>query len=132
MGGPSGQMSSKTVTVHFATSKGTAASPSDFTAMHGTLSFAPGQTVKNVVVPIVNDSAKEAAEHFSVNLTSPVNATVSDSLGVVTIGANDSGKVAQPRISAGADVTVGEGQGYVDVPVKLSHPGRSEVTVQYF
>src|SRR5262249_11170593 len=49
-----------------------------------------------------------------------------------TIGANDSGKVAQPRISAGADVTVGEGQGYDDVPIKLSHPGRSEVTVQYF
>ena len=39
--------------------------------------------------------------------------------------------VAQPRISVGPDVVVGEADGTVDVPVTLSAPGQSVVTVNY-
>src|SRR4051812_35952173 len=39
--------------------------------------------------------------------------------------------VAQPRISVGPDLVVGEGDGSVTVPVRLSAPGQSTVTVQY-
>src|SRR6476469_490910 len=89
LGGPTGVAAASTVAVHYATAGGTAVSGSDFTATTGTLSFAPGQTVKNVVVPIVNDTAAEVAERFSVTLSAPVNATIGDATGTVVIGAND-------------------------------------------
>src|SRR4051794_4033192 len=41
------------------------------------------------------------------------------------------GAVEAPRISAGADTIVGEGDGFVDVPVTLSEPGQTVVTVTY-
>ena len=66
----------------------------------GTLTFAPGETVKNVPVDITNDTAAEAAERFTVTLSNPTNATIADGTGTVIIGANDATAVAQPRISA--------------------------------
>jgi YD repeat-containing protein len=54
-------------TVDYATSNGTAAAPSDYQAVAGTLTFAPGQTTRSFVVPIVDDELSEEPE--SVNLT---------------------------------------------------------------
>ena len=52
--------SSLPVTVNFATLDGTAATGSDYLApLPGTLIFAPGETVKTVVVEIIGDSAIE-------------------------------------------------------------------------
>ena len=62
-------------------------------------------------------------------LSDPVHATVAAGTGVVVIGANDRVRVAQPRISVGPDVVVGEGSGFVDLPVTLSAPGKSVVSV---
>jgi chitinase len=39
--------------------------------------------------------------------------------------------VAEPRVSAAPDLVVGEGDGSVDLPVTLSAPGQSVVTVGY-
>ncbi len=103
----------------------------DYTATSGTLSFAPGETVKNVTIAITNDAIAEGAETFALTLSSPTNATLADAVGIVTIGANDATPVASPRISASADIVVGEGDGYVDVPVTLSAPGQTVVTVGY-
>ena len=59
LGGPAGQASNSTVTVHYATANGTATG-SDYTAAGDTLlSFAPGETAKTVVVPIADDGADE-------------------------------------------------------------------------
>ena len=44
-------------TVAYATSDGTATAGADYTAASGTLTFAPGQTVKTVVVAIADDWA---------------------------------------------------------------------------
>jgi hypothetical protein len=49
-------VSGKTVTVHYATSSGTADAGSDFTSASGTLTFSPGQTSKTFNVSIFNDS----------------------------------------------------------------------------
>ena len=129
LGGPAGASTGSTVSVHYATVGGTAVSGTDFTATSGTLSFAPGQTVKNIVVPIVNDTAAEVAERFTVVLSAPVNATVADGTGTVVVAANDAAVVAAPRISLGADAVVGEGDGYLDVPVTLSAPSATAVSV---
>ena len=103
----------------------------DFTATTGTLSFAPGQTVKNIVVPISNDTAAEVAERFTVTLSTPVNATIADGTGTVVIGANDAAAVVAPGISLGADTVAGEADGYLDVPITLSAPSSTAVSVVY-
>ena len=67
-----------TVTVNFATADGSAVAPGDYTAQSGALTFAPGETVKTVTVPIAADSAAEPTETFVVNLSGAVNAGIGD------------------------------------------------------
>jgi CSLREA domain-containing protein len=97
-------VSSRAVTVNFATAGGTAAAPADFAANSGTLTFAPGETSKTIIVAVAGDGLDEANETFNVNLTAPVNATIADGIGVGTITDDD----AAPTLSIN-DVTVTEG-----------------------
>jgi hypothetical protein len=77
--------SNEIVTVRHATADGTAAAPSDYTSTSGQLTFAPGQTSKTVDVPVQGDRSDEDDETFSVDLSSPTNATIGDGHGVGTI-----------------------------------------------
>jgi hypothetical protein len=77
--------STKTVTVNYATAPGTAVAPGDFTAESGTLTFLPGQTTKQVMIPIRDPLTGTVDEHFTVVLSSPVNATIAHSPGIGTI-----------------------------------------------
>ena len=70
------------VTVAYTTKPGTAVSPSDFTAVSGTLTFAAGQTSAQIVVPVRNDIAGSVEEQFTVELSSPTNAALNKRLGV--------------------------------------------------
>ena len=79
-----------TVTVHVATADGTAMAGSDYLANGGTVTFAPGETVQTVTVTVTGDTTPEATETFSVNLTSPSEATIQDAQGQGTI-TNDDG-----------------------------------------
>src|SRR2546428_13888128 len=79
-----------------------------------------------------SDGPRPPIERFALTLSSPTNATIADGTGIVVIGANnDLTPVAQPGISAPADVVAGEGDGYVDLVVSLSAPGLSPVSVNY-
>jgi chitinase len=131
LGGPAGQSSASTVTVDYATHNGTASASSDYTSQAGTLSFAPGQTVKTLVVPIADDGAAEPAETFTLDLANPVNAAIADGTGTVTIGAGDGAPSNLPAVSAPGDTVVAPGDGYVDLPVRLSAPGTQPVAVAY-
>ena len=131
LGGPTGQVSASTVTVDYATSNAGAIAGTDYTATSGTLTFAPGETVKNVVVPIIDNTTPKPTERFTLTLSNPTNATIANGTGVVVIGANDATAVATPAISAPADVIVGEGDGYLDLVVSLSAPGLNPVSVDY-
>ncbi len=62
MGGPAGQASTRTVTVQYSTQPETAVAPADYTTTAGTLTFAPGQTVKTIAIPITNDTLPEAPD----------------------------------------------------------------------
>src|SRR5262249_40619733 len=131
LGGPGGQVTSTPVSVNFATVNGTATSPGDYGAVTGTLNFAPGQTVKTVVVPIY-DTGPKPTRDFTVRLSNPTtNSTIADGTGTIVIGARTASPVASPTISAPPDIVVGEGDGYVDLPVRLSAPGLNPVTVNY-
>jgi len=74
-----------TVKVDFATANGSAKAGSDYVAKSGTLTFAPGTTQKNIVVDVIDDAVSEPNETFTVVLSNPVAANISDSLGKVTI-----------------------------------------------
>ncbi|MFB9414037.1 choice-of-anchor P family protein [Dactylosporangium matsuzakiense] len=77
------------VTVQYATANGTATAGSDYTASSGTVTFAPGQTSKPVVVPILQDTTDEPAETYTVALTNANGAAVTDGSGLGTIVDDD-------------------------------------------
>jgi hypothetical protein len=66
------------------------ASSSDFAALPTTaLTFAPGETSKNVDVHVTGDLTVEGDETFLFNLSSPTRATIADSQAVGTIDDDD-------------------------------------------
>jgi autotransporter-associated beta strand protein len=77
--------SAQSITATYATADGTAVAPGDYTALSGTVSFAPGETSKTVAIAVKSDSVSEPAETFSLNLSNPVNAPIADGTGVATI-----------------------------------------------
>ncbi len=132
LGGPGGQRSNSTVTVHYASADDSATAGSDYTATgDGILTFLPGESAKTIAVPIADDARKEPAERFSLALSGATNAGLGDATGVVTIGASDGTPVDRPAISAPTDQIVGEADGYVDLAVRLSAPGTNTVRVRY-
>jgi chitinase len=131
LGGPSGQTSNTKITVQYATSDGSAVAGTDYTASSGTLTFPAGETVQNIVVPILGSATSRPARSFAVTLSQPAHATIQQGTGTVTIGASGAKASTQPGISAGPDVVVGEGDGYVDLPISLAVPGTKAVTVSY-
>ncbi len=64
------------VSADWATSDGTAAAGSDYTAASGTLSFAPGETEKTVSVAVLDDAHDEGAETLTLTLSNPAPARV--------------------------------------------------------
>jgi large repetitive protein len=102
--------SGRSVTVHFATSDGTATFPGDYTATSGDLTIPPGTTTAAVTVPVVGDTTVEPNETFTVTLSSPINATLgSSSAATGTIVNND--PVGPQTLSINDLPTISEGTG---------------------
>ena len=121
----------QSTTVAFATQDGTALAGSDYTAVSGTLTFAPGETTKTITVPILNDAVYEGPETFTVNLSSPTNAVVSDASGLGTIKDDGTGSGGtdddRPSLAIN-DVVVNEGAGTATFTVTLTGEiGRAHV-----
>jgi hypothetical protein len=131
LGGPSGAASGSPVSVPYTTHNGSAVAGTDYTSTSGTLVFPAGETAENITVPILHRSGSAQARSFSVTLGTPTNATVADGTGVVTIEASGATPVTAPGILAPPDVAVGATDGYIDLPVTLTAPGTSAVTVAY-
>ena len=69
---------------------GRASERCDYVTSMGTVRFAPGETSKNINVPLIDDVWQEGAETFTVTLTSAAGATLSTpSSATVTIADND-------------------------------------------
>jgi len=70
---------------------GNASANCDYASASGTLNFAPGETSKSFVVPLVDDGWLEGNESFMLTLSSPTGATLgSPASATVTIVDNDS------------------------------------------
>ena len=96
LGGPNGANSASTVSVSYATANGSAVAGTDYTTTSGTLTFGPGQTAQNITIPIIDRTTAAASRSFSVTLSSPTNAVITDGTGVVTIGASGGTAVSSP------------------------------------
>ena len=111
------QASADTVTVDYATSDITAEAGDDYTETSGTLTFAPGETVKAIIVPILDDAIYETLERFNVTLSNPTGATLPTFPGAqINIAVDES-----PPTASMANVTVDEGAGTMTLTLNLSH-----------
>ncbi|MEM7351139.1 MAG: Calx-beta domain-containing protein, partial [Acidobacteriota bacterium] len=104
--------------VDFATADGTASAGSDYAALAlQTLSFTAGGSLSQMVtVQVTGDTTVEDDETFTVNLSSPVAATVSDGTGIGTIDNDDSTELS---ISSQDQA---EAAGAMTFTVSLSNP----------
>jgi hypothetical protein len=120
--------SADTVTVDYATADGTATQPSDYTAKSDTLTFAPGETTKEIDVEIIGDTTIEPDETFTVTLSSPNGATIGTATGTGTILNDDFPvlSIDSPSISEG-----NSGTKNLTFTVTLSPASTESVTVEY-
>jgi CSLREA domain-containing protein len=118
------------VTFTVATADNTATSPSDYAAVSPTpVTIPAGQTSATVTVQANGDTTFEPDETFFVNLSNPVNATISDGQGTGTITNDD----PVPSMSIG-DRTMAEGNSGTtafDFTVTLSNASSTPITVHY-
>ena len=94
--------SSEVVTVHYATSGHTAASPDDYVHAVGMVVFEPGATRKLVTVPLVGDALDEPDETLSLVLSSPSAAVLGRASGTGRI-INDDGTAIIPSLDFNQD-----------------------------
>ena len=122
------EQSGKEVKVSYATADDTASSGSDYTARSGTLTYAPGQDEKTISVSILEDSAYEYDEDFTVTLSRPSNATLGGTASSkVTIRDNDDPDVTVSYVSGNYQAT--EGGSSATVTVRLSARPERSVTI---
>lgn len=123
--------SSRTVKVFYATADGSATSGLDYKVIRSTsMTFAPGETSKKVGVQVKGDTATEADETFSVNLSQPTNATLGKAVGTGTIVNDD---ISSPVISVNSpSMTEGDtGTKTLTFTVRLSKSSASNITVNF-
>ncbi|MDP3859664.1 MAG: Calx-beta domain-containing protein [Stagnimonas sp.] len=121
--------SGQPITVNYGLS-GTATSGADYTvAPSAQLSFAPGETSKNVAVTVKTDSLDESNETVVLTLNTPVNANLGTAAAhTLTIQDADS----SPTVSfTQAAQTLAESGGNASITARLSAPSALEVTVPY-
>ena len=111
----------ETVRVSYATEDGTARAGSDYAAVSGTLTFAPGEAAKPVRVRLLEDSVHEGEERFRLALSSPANAALASGTAAGTIVDAD----AAPRgvLLSASPSSVAEGAGPTPVAVTATLDG---------
>ncbi|MGB3694942.1 MAG: Calx-beta domain-containing protein, partial [Spirulinaceae cyanobacterium] len=117
------------ITVSFFTYDNDATEGEDYQSVSGTLTFAPGDTTKSIVVPVIGDTLSEFDEIFRLNY-SVKNASASSFYAQGTI-LNDDG--SPPALSI-ADVSVTEGDANntdAVFDVTLSEAGTQPITVNF-
>ena len=93
------------------------------------LTFAPGETHKNITIAVNNDSANEPDENVRLALGTPTGATVGANATYVYTIKNDDA-VPQASFTTSAQ-SVSEGAGTATVTVQLSRPADQDVTISY-
>ena len=93
------------VSVDFSTANGTAIAGVNYVATAGRVTFGPGEILKTIVIPLLNDTVYGGDTRFSLVLSNPAGTTITggDSRTIAVIEDDPA-----PKLSA-SDVTVNEG-----------------------
>jgi len=121
--------SSGPVSVKYATSNGSATTPSDYQVGGGIINFAPGETSRTINVAVVGDSVTESVEGFLVNLFDAQGGSIAVGTGVGTIIDDDI-----PNGISINDILIIEpfsGSRTAQITLTLQNASTSPVTVQY-
>ncbi len=119
-------------TVDFNTADGTASNGEDYVHVSGTLHFAPGETTKSFIVPVLDDALDEDEESVTLRLSNPT--------GGITLGARNTASLdiadddEPPQFLPGNPVVVAEGNsGMVSAVfnIRLSAASGKVITVSY-
>jgi hypothetical protein len=118
--------SSQEVTVGYATSNGTATAGADYTQSSGNLTFPAGVMQQTVTVTVIGDDVDEGtSETFTVDLSGPINANITDAQGLGTITDDD----ATPTVTlTAAPASIAEGTASI-LTATLSGASSQLVTV---
>jgi hypothetical protein len=125
LSGPSGHE----IDVDYATSDGTAAAGSDYTARSGTLVFAAGEMANEVHVTVSGDFQDEGNETLTVTLSAPFNADLGTASATGTITNDDAG----PKLTV-TDAVATEGKTgttAMTFTVATTPISLSDITVDY-
>ena len=120
-------VSSEGVTAQYSTTDATATAGSDYSAVSGDrVAISAGDTEAFITVFVQDDMVNEGEETFTVTLTGPVNAELSDASATGTIEDDDD----VPRLSI-ADTSAAESAGEMTFRVYLDGVSSEGVTAQY-
>lgn len=122
--------SNLTVSAQWTTLDNTATSPSDFTSASGTVTFLPGDTDEVVSITVNGDDVFEGDELLVVQFHTPTNTNIGGvwGLGFGTI-LDDDPTTITPGLAIAHEGDVGTTT--LEVPVTLSNPSASTITVDY-
>ena len=84
------KISTKTVSVNYATAEGSAKVNTDFTQSAQTISFQPNETQKLITINVITDDIKEGNDDFTIALSGAVNAVIAKTTGTGVIENDDS------------------------------------------
>jgi hypothetical protein len=120
--------SGRPVSVAWAATNGIATAGLDYVASTGVLEFAPGQTQKNIAVPLLDDALDEPTETVEVRLFNPTNAVLAaPALAVLEILDNE-----PPTVNfSAATYAASEGAGSFTATVTLTKPSTQTIYVDY-
>lgn len=114
--------------VQYSTTNGTALASTNFIAVSGTVTFADGQSVTNITVPILHDPRVTGDLSFTVGLFNPGLGAQLTAPSTATVVIHD----ADAGISlAGTNMGVLKNSGSAFVPVLCSNPAVEPVSVHY-
>jgi len=77
------------VTVQYSSTNGTATAGTDYGAVNGNLTIPTGLLSRLITISVIDDLFYEGNETFTLTLSSPLNGTIADNVGIGTIIDND-------------------------------------------
>ena len=133
--------SNSNASVDYAVTGGTAVSGTDYTLSSGTLTFAPGETVKAIPLTVLDDAVLDAAETIIITLSNPVGTVISsqsahtftitdDDLPVVSITATDA-SAAETGLDTGSFTIARTGDTTATLAVTLARTGTATNGTDY-
>lgn len=120
-----------TASVSFATANGTALAGSDYNATNGTLTFNDGETLKTVIVPIVNDATLEGPQAFTASLSNPTGGATLANAKVAAITITDDDPPPGLNISNPSVLEGNSGTTPMTFQLHLAAPAEVPITFQY-